>query len=687
MVSALAIVPTWATFRPAIAATPQASPSVVAPLPDNTAAVITVNTSPDAWKALDQYQIVPEVVSILESFLPVSLDNLDLLPGFETVQNIPNWMGDRAAIVLLPTQGAKDVNFEESFLLLAPIKEEKGFQEFLKTFKSGMEKPPIERKYKGITILEWKNEEEQPAEAAEPAPPPPKTPAPLPPKKSPTPPSAPKKLSSSQVLQLWGLRFLTRTVAQAGAITLRPSVAVKAFQEKPKPTPPTPVTPETPPSEVAPETEPASKSSPNDIVIALLPNHVALANSAKPIEQLIEGQLNKRTRLPQNRLYQRTSSHPQYKNSLFAFYMNVAEVVRFSDLLMENSETEIPLPSKEELDRQLKTVTEEYANVDAFVWLQPEGLRTQSIAHFQKPQPDKADVFVGDGERIFAFIPAIPYFVSTSRDLRQQWQLVVEAFNETEDTKEVLRTLRNGVLQFTGLSIDRDIVSWLDREYGLFLFPTRQGFLNQVFPQARLGLAFVAQTGKRDTATITLKKLEKFVRVSANGELKIASRKIKGIPVTSWEVKEGKTVQSILAYGWVEPDTLIITTGTGPLGELLPRPYLQLSQDRTFRHAIRPFNRPNQGYFYMNMGASLSWMYSLFPFDNFPGVTEAKRVIGTIRSLSATNVRTADKEQFDSLMVMAPARKKPEKPKNSRLLELPSAVTVNSIPAPPIDRP
>lgn len=91
--------------------------------------------------------------------------------------------------------------------------------------------------------------------------------------------------------------------------------------------------------------------------------------------------------------------------------------------------------------------------------------------------------------------------------------------------------------------------------------------------------------------------------------------------------------------------------------ELLPQPQRQLPKDYNFATATTSFPRRNQGYFYINMGSSLSWIYSFLPPTSDPSIQTFKKAIGTVYSFSSTSNITSKQEQYDGLVVLAPARK------------------------------
>lgn len=242
----------------------------------------------------------------------------------------------------------------------------------------------------------------------------------------------------------------------------------------------------------------------------------------------------------------------------------------------------------------------------------------------------------------------------TGRSLQQYWQAIATTFSYHPELEKGLAQFKNSFRSFTGLDIDRDVFAWMDGEYAFFFYPTKQGLLNLFYDKMNLSMGFLVQTSDRTTAEKSLQRLGTRMQSFSPGGMETSSHTISGIPITSWEAQQ----QSFFAYSWVDNKTLLITPGLGAIKELLPQPRRLLTQDYNFTTATRSLPQPNSGYFYLNFGSSLSWAYNLIPADfNFPGFSTFKQAIGSIYSISATISTIGNREQLDSLIILAPARK------------------------------
>ncbi|MBD2388427.1 DUF3352 domain-containing protein [Cylindrospermum sp. FACHB-282] len=391
--------------------------------------------------------------------------------------------------------------------------------------------------------------------------------------------------------------------------------------------------------------------------IASLPGYIAIGVSAKSIEQLIDTTQANTATLAQNPNYQQASQSPQASQALIKLYENPTTFLPLLQDISKDPSLSIPTFSFDSINlEQIKV----YSSINALVFVQPEGLRFQTNAYRQTPT-DRINTLNPQSETILTRMPAATYSTFTSRNLNQQWQIFATAISTKPELNKWLTEFRNFVRTSSGLDIDKDIINWMDGEYGFFLFPTKGGLFKVIGNNFNLGVGLAVQTNNRAAADTTLKKLNEFVKSSLKGGIEVNTHTIKGQPVTSWDFL-GDSSQSLLAYSWVDENTIVVTTGFGAIADLVPQPYILLPKTYNFTTATNSLPHPNHGYFYVNMGSTLSWAYGLVPseFNSNQYFQTFKQIIGSIYSISATTSTTVDREQLDFLVVLAPTRKPKE---------------------------
>lgn len=650
----------------------ESSPSVTTVLPASTPGLFLINTSPQVWSQLNRFN--PYAAGLPGGF-PVP----PLLPDFDFAKDVQSWLGDRVAIALLPP--AAELETSPRVVVLAPVTNRDRLNAFINKYKASRGEPAQSQEYKGIQILEWKAPPptfptepgvEEPSQAPsseppanqnptqetpspkQPEPPPPTSPSPPPPK------LLPEALSNFLPSNLLALQAISSGFLETLSASPKPP-SVPADVPSPPPAPSDPST--------IPDPDTPLATSRDGFAVALLPNHVAIANSTTQLEQLIDAQTD--SSLAADPLFQRTVRHPQFQQSLFASYGNIAEIAKLLTRIGSGSAPmkpfRLPVPFPALDDAQIKLFTRTYNSADAIVWVTPEGIHTQTTAYYTTPRPDLATKTAANPNQILARLPAISFLSVNSRNFKEQWDVFLKETSQDAETQKILQNLREGLQKEVGLDLEKDIINWMDGEYVFFLFPSRGGMFSAFAPNFDLGVGLMLQTSDRPAAERLLAKWEEKVKPqTSSSDLLITRRYIQGAsPVTSWDVRDRGRRLSILSYGWVGEDTLVITSGMQPMMAVNPQPYLPMNLNSTFTTAISSFPAPNEGYFYVNMGASLSFIYALVlptvPPYYAPYVQEVQRVLGTIRSVSTSNSATADAQRMDTLWVLSPA-KQPVKP-------------------------
>jgi hypothetical protein len=625
-------VPVCATV-PAIALAQPSPPSITTVLPDNTPGLVCITLTPEVWQPLKQFSLFNQFLALSDFPFPIPF----LPEGMDFATDVQPWLGEQAAIALLPATSETD-SVASNTIFLAGVRDNSSLKTFVDKLRQKRGQPQIEREYQGVTILQWAAPPSEPETPEQPDTTPDDVPQPTP---SPSPSSV---LPPPHVLGTD--RVATDLIAKLKA--LKPDS--KGQKAKPLPLPL--------PLSLPPM--PSVQRKPGGLAIALLPGHLAVASQAETLEQLINPR-SKGDSLAKNPLFQRTLQNPQFGRSLLVGYSNVAEVGKLIATLPNLPTLPIPIPLSAILRSQVEALSKTYNTTDFHLWLQPEGVRSQSNAYYVTPRPNAATVAVADANQVLNRLPSATYLSANSRNFKQQWQDFTEGMENDLFRQLFVRGLRQVIQNLTSLDLEKELVPWMDGEYAFFLFPTRQGLFNYIHPQFNLGIGLMLQTSDRAAAEVALKKVDRFIQTIAKNEVKVVSRQIKKQPITSWEGRERGQVLSVLAHGWLDPDLLILTTGTGPITELSSAPLLSLPQSYPFATAIQSLPTPNQGYFYVNTGALLAFVYGLVlpqvPQSYAPIVQQIQALLGSVHGMVTTNSATSESQRVDALMILAPARR------------------------------
>ncbi|NJR16608.1 MAG: DUF3352 domain-containing protein [Calothrix sp. CSU_2_0] len=520
--------------------------------------------------------------------------------NFNYARDIQSWLGEEVGVVFMPKVGNTPVTMESTFAMVFPITNDMRVQSFLDVVKKDKERVKI-REYQGVTIFEVKtSKSEIPATKPLPA----------------------------------------------------PKAAKPATQPFPE------------------ALQKLKNRRQNNLAIAVFPGYVALGLDSKPLEQLIDTKNGSRANISANPELQALTQQHQAPGVLFSMYQNPVAYMALAKDLIKDIAKDFPSEANGILSASLLSLEninleqlKAYKSINSTLRSQPEGMRFQIQSYLVKLTPEEklksANKSVKNQreQAIIARMPAATYSAFTGSNINLYWQALSRSLETIPEVKKGLGGFREFVKNTTSLDFDKDFIGWMDKEYGFFSFPTKGGLFKFFSPNANFGIGIIVKTGNRTVAENTLNKLEQLFKSSSNGETIVNNTNIKGQNVTSWDVKTGDF--SPLAYSWIEQDTLLLTSGFGAISDLVPKPYVQLSDTYNFTTATNSLPYPNKGYFYMNMGSSLSWMYGFIPqeYQQNEFVKVAKQAIGSIYSISATASQTEETQQADMLMVLAPTRK------------------------------
>ncbi len=535
----------------------QRSLNIVKQIPTDAIGLVIVDLDQRSWQAIEQFQL-PNQNPIL--VLDKLLSFFTKASRFSFAKDVRSWLGSEIAITFLGNSNNKG---EVIFAALSVVKDDRQFDLFIKNLKALDLPKPAEIQYQNVKILEWKLEEDDN-----------------------TKPEIPKSTLSNE------RRALAR-IKQENPSNLEPN---------------------------SQETDQMGFGFPSfslkSFAIAKLPSGIAVvASNRQAIQRMIDINISASTEqeklpsLADNQLFLRSLNNPLWNRSLFVGYGDFKGIGQLSELLAaEIPETsEIPGFSREEYLQGLKYSLSQYSSFDLFTWLTPKGVRSQSNSYFSElrpPQPKDTK----PRDRLLSYLPSKVYGSITSRDLNRQWQWFVEESKQQPSYKILVEGLRMlaPLVVSSGLDLDieKDIISWIDGEYSLVVFPSDRSPFKEIGIDLTIGS--LIRTSKPELANATLAKLTKYFASLDKDFIQVKKRQVGATLMTSFEFPDeserGKT-QSIFAYGWRDRQTLIMTLGANTASAFIPTPKPSLAESEDFREAIADMPQPNFGYFYLNANA------------------------------------------------------------------------------------
>ncbi len=248
------------------------------------------------------------------------------------------------------------------------------------------------------------------------------------------------------------------------------------------------------------------------------------------------------------------------------------------------------------------------------------GIRLKAIANLD-PQLSKFQYQTTPAQIVGQF-PADTLALVNGKSINRSWSLLTEQSKDYPEFNQAVEQARQQ-LKLVNLDLDKEIIGWMDGEFAVGAIPSNQGILAQV----GMGGAFVFDTSDRKTAESTLTKLDDLVKKQS---VNVAKRNISGKDVTEWQTPQG----SVLAHGWLNQNTLFVAVG-GPIADAIAGAKTQsLDNSETFKAVTGSLQKPNGGYFYLDMDKTMTLVNRFVPPGQLP--PEASAILGSIRGLSAT---------------------------------------------------
>ncbi len=593
----------------------QGSLKVAKQIPADAIGLLVFNANPLAWQ-------IPATSSTEPSSPLLAISNLlsFLNPSqYAIVKASQLWLGTEVAIAFLINPNPQEV---VTFAALAPIRDEKQYELFVKQLPAMFPDKPTETLYQNVQILEWQLENgDDQTSAAEPE-------SVDKAKQQQTASAAEENLAPPTESNLPDFGFKRVAIAK-----LPSGYAV-----------------------IATDRQAIQKM----IDLSVANSNTKDANSQSPLPSLAE-----------QPLFLRSLNNPLWNRSLMAGYGDLKGIGQLSEFFAADlpETSEIPGFNRADYIQGLKYTLSQYNSFDLFAWMTPQGIRSQSSSYFSEAR-SPLPIDKESRDRLLSYLPSNIYGAITSRNLNRQWQWFVEESKVQPTYKIFVEGLRmvKPLIVGTGLDLDleKDVISWMDGEYAFVALPSDfSPFMERGFDMTSAALI---RTSKPDAANATLAKLTKHLASFGEDFAQIKKRQVGNVLLTSFEfpdVREaGKTV-SFFAYGWRDRQTLMLTLGAGTASAFVPTAKPSLAESEMFREAIADMPQPNFGYFYLNanvlakLGANFFWSEFMPNLDTAdspkPELPESiKKQIDKLGGAVFVYSETSDRFQADFFLGLKP---------------------------------
>ncbi|WP_017654626.1 DUF3352 domain-containing protein [Fortiea contorta] len=316
------------------------------------------------------------------------------------------------------------------------------------------------------------------------------------------------------------------------------------------------------------------------------------------------------------------------KNSLAQIYVpDYAGMVQ--QLITSNPQaTQLPPQTL----NQLKLVKSMVAGVG----VDDGGVRLKAIANLD-PQLNKFQ-YQNAPANIVGQFPADTLALVSGQGISRSWSLLLEQSKDYPEFNQAVEQVRQQLKATANLDLDKEVIGWMNQEFAIAAIPSNQGILASV----GVGGAFVFDTSDRKTAESTLTKLDDLIKRQS---VTVANRNVGGKDITEWQTPQG----AVLSHGWLDQDTLLVAVG-GPIADAIATAKNQpLDNSETFKAVTSSLQKPNGGYFYLDMDKTVT-LINRFPGQSLP--PDASTILASIRGLGVT-ATSPDKSTSELEMLLA----------------------------------
>lgn len=279
-------------------------------------------------------------------------------------------------------------------------------------------------------------------------------------------------------------------------------------------------------------------------------------------------------------------------------------------------------PQSKQLPPQTLAQIKQVKSLTAGVGIDDDGLRLKAIVNLD-PQLNKFQ-YQATPAKIVGQFPSETLALTSGQGISKSWETFVEQSKDYPELNQGIQQARTQ-LKVLQIDLDKDIFGWMNGEFGLGAIQSNQGLLANV----GFGGALVLDTSDRKTAEATFTKLDNLAKQQS---LNVAQRNIGGKNVTEWQIPQQG---ALVAHGWLNDNTAFVAIG-GPVAETLAnRKGAALDQSDTFKTVTGSLQKPNGGYFYLDMDKTKTIIQRVSA-QSQPLPADATAILDSIRGVGVT---------------------------------------------------
>ncbi|XWK88195.1 MAG: DUF3352 domain-containing protein [Phormidium sp.] len=301
--------------------------------------------------------------------------------------------------------------------------------------------------------------------------------------------------------------------------------------------------------------------------------------------------------------------------------------------------------AQEQLSPQALAQIQQQQGLASNIILESQGIRFKNISWLKPNSPRKYQITNNAGE-MPQLLPANTLMMVSGGNLKQFWQEYVQGAQANPMTPFNPKELRSAVKNFTGLDLDRDLVSWMGGEFSVSLIPAQANQANGQSPNIGPGVVFMVKTSDRQTAEKNLAQLNEIM--SDKYKFKAEKSQLGNQPVVNLV---SPLLGVKMSQGWLDGNIAFLTLGAPITEEIVPRPKNNLAQNPLFRNTVPSELKPNNGHFFIDierMGVDATANLLSFLLRLSPDITTQNNLRNQLSPMQAIGVTAAVNDERSS---------------------------------------
>ncbi|OKH52287.1 metalloendopeptidase [Calothrix sp. HK-06] len=384
------------------------------------------------------------------------------------------------------------------------------------------------------------------------------------------------------------------------------------------------------------QTKPDTKQNTPSYTAILDNNYVVYGTSKRSVEQAIDTFKGEPSLLTKQGASTILSKGADLKNTVAQFY--IPDYAGMIDSFIKSDPELAKIPPKA-LDslKQVKSMVVGFGIDDA-------GIRMKATANLDP----KLNLYQYEptNSKIVSILPAETLALINGQGVNRWWDAMLNQSKDFPELQTALGAART-YTKYANIDLDKEVFAWMDGEFALAAIPSNKGLL----AQTGFGGALVFDTKDDKTAKSMFAKLDSLVKTQ---NVSVKQRNVGGKEVTEWNVPNQGAV---VAHGWLDQDTVFVALGSPIADVLTTQNGKSLESDDSFKTITSSLQKPNGGYFYLDMDKTMVLVDKFATGANAID-PQSKAFLSSIRGVSMT-ATSPDKSssQVEMLLSLKPKAK------------------------------